>query len=191
LSSRWSSWPCSRRYSSNSLTLRYHEPLYPYDGMLFIAGTRVRYIASLLVLALPVVYKARPGALSVAEDHSFLDPWKDSQGSGFQLVQSFISLRQRRVFRTRARESNRSSHLLKHMGFHLCLSGGTRPDRRIGRHSPVSRALSARGSIANRTQNRFHFYLAYGLTMMIAVQAAGQFFGGHRYGPDQGASVPS
>jgi cell division protein FtsW len=61
-------------------------------GMLFIAGTRVRYIASLLVLAVPVVYKLAQEPYRLRRITSFLDPWKDSQGSGFQLVQSFISL---------------------------------------------------------------------------------------------------
>ncbi len=61
--------------------------------MLFIAGTRLEYLFSVLLASLPVLYllifrvsyrKARVMA--------FLNPWMDPRGSGFQIIQSQIAL---------------------------------------------------------------------------------------------------
>src|SRR4030042_4650236 len=60
-------------------------------AMLFISGTRLRYLFSLSLLTLPVLYKLVMEPYRVRRIISFLDPWKDSQDSGFQLVQSFIA----------------------------------------------------------------------------------------------------
>jgi cell division protein FtsW len=147
-------------------------------GMLFIAGTRVRYIASLLVLALPVVYKLAQEPYRLRRITSFLDPWKDSQGSGFQLVQSFISLGSGGISGLGLGESKQKLSYLpaKHTDFIFCLVGEELG--LIGASVVIALflVLFLRGvSIANRTQNRFHYYLAYGLTMMIAVQALVNF----------------
>ena len=147
-------------------------------GMLFIAGTRVRYIASLLVLALPVVYKLAQEPYRLRRITSFLDPWKDSQGSGFQLVQSFISLGSGGFSGLGLGESKQKLAYLpaKHTDFIFCLVGEELG--LIGASAVIALflVLFLRGvSIANRTKERFHYLLAYGLTMMIAVQALVNF----------------
>ncbi len=147
-------------------------------GMLFIAGTRVRYIASLLILALPVVYKLAQEPYRLRRITSFLDPWKDSQGSGFQLVQSFISLGSGGLTGLGLGESKQKLSYLpaKHTDFIFCLVGEELG--LIGASVVIALflVLFMRGvSIANRTQDRFHYFLAYGLTMMIAVQALVNF----------------
>jgi cell division protein FtsW len=61
--------------------------------MLFLAGVRVRYFAALSVLALPLLYQAimmaayRRDRLAV-----YLNPWSDSRGSGYQIIQSLIAV---------------------------------------------------------------------------------------------------
>jgi cell division protein FtsW len=61
--------------------------------MLFMAGTRLRYLFSLLVLSVPLLY-----ILVMSEEYrrqrflAFFDPWKDASGSGFQIIQSFLAM---------------------------------------------------------------------------------------------------
>ena len=60
--------------------------------MLFMAGTRLRYIFSLFLLAMPLLY-----ILVMSEEYrkqrllAFCDPWKDASGAGFQIIQSFLA----------------------------------------------------------------------------------------------------
>lgn len=61
--------------------------------MLFVAGTRVLYLLSLLLMSLPVL-----GVLILSVPYrrarilSFLNPWLDPKGGGFQIIQSQIAL---------------------------------------------------------------------------------------------------
>ncbi len=61
--------------------------------MLFMAGTRLRYLFSLLLLSIPLLY-----VLVMSEEYrrqrllAFIDPWKDASGSGFQIIQSFLAM---------------------------------------------------------------------------------------------------
>lgn len=147
-------------------------------GMLFIAGTRIRYIASLLILALPVIYKLALEPYRLKRITSFLDPWKDPQGSGFQLIQSFISLGSGGLTGLGLGESKQKLSYLpaKHTDFIFCLVGEELG--LIGASIVIALflVLFMRGvSVANRTRGRFHYFLAYGLTMMIAVQALVNF----------------
>jgi len=61
----------------------------------FVGGVPVAFLAGLLVLSMPaivfLIYQASYRALRLA---SFLDPWKDPQGSGFQVIQSFTAFYQ-------------------------------------------------------------------------------------------------
>ena len=62
-------------------------------GMLFLAGTRLVYIGGAMLtglLALGVLVLVSPYRLQRVV--SFLDPWADPYGSGYQLVQALIAL---------------------------------------------------------------------------------------------------
>jgi cell division protein FtsW len=147
-------------------------------AMLFISGTRIRYIASLLVLALPVIYKLAMEPYRLRRITSFLDPWKDPQGSGFQLIQSFISLGSGGLTGLGLGESKQKLAYLpaKHTDFIFCLVGEELG--LLGALFVISLFLVIflRGiAIAGRTKERFPYYLAYGLTIMIAVQALVNF----------------
>lgn len=143
-------------------------------SMLFISGMRLRYIASVLVLAIPVVYKLVMEPYRLRRITSFLDPWKDPLGSGFQLVQSFISLGSGGLTGLGLGESKQKLSFLpaSHTDFIFCLVG-----EELGLiGASVLIALFAflfiRGiSVAGRAQDKFVGYLAYGLTLMISVQA--------------------
>lgn len=147
-------------------------------AMLFISGTRLRYIASLLLLAIPVVIMLAMEPYRLKRITTFLDPTRDPQGSGFQLIQSFISLGSGGLTGLGLGESKQKLAYLpaKHTDFIFCLVG-----EELGLLGATAVIvlfvfLFVRGiTVANRTKDRFHFFLAYGLTMMIAVQALVNF----------------
>ncbi len=143
-------------------------------AMLFISGMRLRYIASVLVLAIPVVYKLAMEPYRLRRITSFLDPWKDPLGSGFQLVQSFISLGSGGLTGLGLGESKQKLSFLpaSHTDFIFCLVGEELG--LIGASVLIALFvfLFVRGiRIACRAQDKFVAYLAYGLTLMISVQA--------------------
>jgi len=62
-------------------------------AMLFAAGTRVIYIATVILSSLPVFYfLVMNVAYRKRRIMAFLDPWQDPQSSGFQIIQSWIAL---------------------------------------------------------------------------------------------------
>ena len=143
-------------------------------GMLFISGMRLRYLASVMVLAIPVIYQLVMEPYRLRRITSFLDPWKDPQGSGFQLIQSFISLGSGGITGLGLGESKQKLSFLpaSHTDFIFCLVGEELG--LVGAIVVISLflALFLKGiSIAYNSKDNFHSYLAYGLTMMIAIQA--------------------
>lgn len=144
-------------------------------ALLFISGVRLRYLASVIVLAVPVIYK-----LIIMEPYrrarftAFLNPWKDPQGSGFQLVQSFISLGSGGISGLGLGESRQKLSFLpaSHTDFIFCLVGEELGLVGASVLIALFLFLFLRGiSIASRTKDKFVYYLAYGLTLMICLQA--------------------
>lgn len=143
-------------------------------GMIFISGMRLKYIGSVLLLAVPVIFKLIMEPYRLKRVTSFLDPSKDPLGSGFQLVQAFISLGSGGLTGLGLGESKQKLSFLPaaHTDFIFCLVGEELG--LIGASVVVSLFLFLfiRGIlIANRSGDRFVFYVAYGLTLMIAFQA--------------------
>lgn len=143
-------------------------------AMLFISGMRLRYIASVLLLAIPVIYKLIMEPYRLKRIISFLDPWKDPQGSGFQLVQSFISFGSGGLTGLGLGESKQKLSFLpaSHTDFIFCLVGEELG--LIGATIVIALFvfLFIKGiSVASKSKNNFVYYLAYGLTLMITLQA--------------------
>ncbi|MFQ5896936.1 MAG: putative lipid II flippase FtsW [Candidatus Methylomirabilia bacterium] len=62
-------------------------------ALLFLAGVRLSQMALLAVSALPLVVMAVASApYRLKRVVSFLDPWADPLGSGFQIIQSYLAL---------------------------------------------------------------------------------------------------
>lgn len=143
-------------------------------AMLFISGMRLRYIASVLILAVPVIYKLAMEPYRLRRITSFLNPWRDPLGNGFQLVQSFISLGSGGLTGLGLGESKQKLSFLpaSHTDFIFCLVGEELG--LVGALVLISLFifLFVKGiSIAGRSKDRFVSYLAYGLTLMITLQA--------------------
>ncbi|MEW5745641.1 MAG: putative lipid II flippase FtsW [Nitrospirota bacterium] len=147
-------------------------------AMLFLSGIRLRYLFSLGVLGIPVVIKLVSEPYRMKRVVAFLDPWKDPQGSGFQLVQSFIALGSGGLTGVGLGEGMQKLSFLPevHTDFIFSLIG-----EELGFVGAVGVAflffvLFLRGiTIARRTQDSFSYYLAFGIAMMIAIQAVINF----------------
>jgi cell division protein FtsW len=60
--------------------------------MLFVGGTRLSYIFSLVLLGIPAVYYLIVKVpYRLQRIMSYLNPWNDPQGASFQIVQSFMA----------------------------------------------------------------------------------------------------
>jgi len=147
-------------------------------SMLFLSGIKLRYIFSMGILVLPVVIKLISEPYRWKRVAAFLDPWKDPQGSGFQLVQSFIALGSGGLTGVGLGEGKQKLFFLPevHTDFIFSMIG-----EELGF---IGAALVAflffifflKGiSIARKTSDPFHYYLAYGLSIMIAIQAIFNF----------------
>jgi cell division protein FtsW len=61
--------------------------------MLFLAGVRMRYFATLALFGLPILYQAVMAATYRRDRiEAFLRPWSDPLGAGYQLIQSLIAV---------------------------------------------------------------------------------------------------
>lgn len=165
-------------------------------SMLVLSGVRLRYIMSLTVLVIPVLVKLVMEPYRLKRILSFLDPWKDSQGGGFQLVQSVIALGSGGLAGIGLGKSKQKLSFLpeSHTDFIFSLVGEELGF--IGALIIVGLflALFFRGIlIANRAEasdDRFVYYLASGLSMMIALQALINFFVVTGLAPTKGLPLP-
>ena len=61
--------------------------------MMFVAGVNMAYFLPFLIPAVPVLYfLIFKVAFRLRRIVSYLDPWSDTQGAGFQIIQSFLAL---------------------------------------------------------------------------------------------------
>jgi cell division protein FtsW len=143
--------------------------------MLFIAGARTIHIGMLGLLAVLgfyfLVYQVpyRWRRISV-----FLDPWRDSQGAGFQITQSQIALGSGGIFGVGLGKSMQKLFYLPaaHTDFILSIIGEELGF--IGAFIIIVLfiCLIWQGArIAKRTTDPFGYFLSIGLVSMIALQA--------------------
>lgn len=146
--------------------------------MLFIAGARLRYMFYLLVICSPVVVKLLMAPYRLKRVISFLDPWSDSLGSGFQLVQSFIALGSGGLSGMGLGQSRQKLDFLPevHTDFIFSIVGEELGFIVAALVVACFGLLFLRGiGIAARNRDGFAHYLAYGLSLMLALQALVNF----------------
>jgi cell division protein FtsW len=162
-------------------------------AMLFISGTRLRYLASLGVFAVPVIVMLALKPYRLQRITCFLDPWKEPQGCGFQLIQSFIALGSGGMTGVGIGSSKQKLAYLpeSHTDFIFSIIG--EEFGLIGVLSIVVLFLIifVKGiTVANRAKESFVYYLATGLTLMISLQALINFAVAIGLVPTKGLPLP-
>lgn len=163
-------------------------------GMLFLSGMMMRYLFSLAVLAIPVVIKLVHEPYRWKRVTSFINPWDDPQGSGFQLIQSFIALGSGGLSGVGLGQSKQKLLFLPetHTDFIFSLAGEELGLVGAAVIIALFLLLFIKGvSITNRArEGSFIYYLSFGLSIMIALQALINFFVVTGMIPTKGLPLP-
>jgi cell division protein FtsW len=162
-------------------------------AMLFLSGIRMRYLASICIAAVPAVYFLIMEPYRVRRIISFLDPWKDPQGDGFQLVQSFIALGSGGITGVGLGSSQQKLAYLpeSHTDFIFSIIGEEFGFIGLVVVVTLFLVLFVKGiSIAYKAKDSFVYYLATGLSLMIALQALINFAVATGLLPTKGLPLP-
>jgi cell division protein FtsW len=144
-------------------------------GLLFLAGARIWHMMMMGVMALPLlIYLVLDKPYRVRRIMGFLNPWEDSLGAGFQLVQSQIALGSGGVFGVGPGQSLQKLFYLPaaHTDFIFSIIG-----EELGLVGTLFllllfAALIWQGArLTSRLTNPFAYYLSSGIVMMIGFQA--------------------
>ncbi|NTU41711.1 MAG: putative lipid II flippase FtsW, partial [Nitrospirales bacterium] len=147
-------------------------------SLLFLSGTRLKYLLSLGLLAVPAIIYLIKEPYRWKRVVAFLDPWKDAQGTGFQLVQSFIALGSGGLKGTGLGEGKQKLSFLPevHTDFIFALIGEELGFIGVTAVIILFAALFFRGIvIAKKASDSFTYYLCFGISLMIALQAVINF----------------
>ncbi len=162
-------------------------------SMLFLSGIRLRYIFSLGLIAIPVIIKLVMEPYRMKRVTTFLDPWKDPQGAGFQLTQSFIAFGSGGLQGVGLGESKQKLSFLPevHTDFIFSLIGEELGFIGAAVVVTLFLLLFIRGfMIARKMEEPFPYYLASGLSLMIAIQAVVNFCVVSGLVPTKGLPLP-
>ncbi|MBE0426291.1 MAG: putative lipid II flippase FtsW [Nitrospirae bacterium] len=162
-------------------------------AMLFLSGIRLRYLVSLMVLAIPFVLKLTMEPYRLRRITSFLNPWEDPRGSGFQLVQSFIALGSGGLTGVGIGSSKQKLSYLpeSHTDFIFSIIGEEFGFIGVSVIIVLFLILFIKGiSAANKARDRFVYYLATGISLMISLQALINFAVATGMVPTKGLPLP-
>jgi cell division protein FtsW len=161
--------------------------------MLFLSGTRLRYIFYILALCAPAVVKLVQEPYRLRRITAFLDPWNDAMGSGFQLVQSFMAFGRGGIFGVGLGNSRQKLDFLPevHTDFIFSMVGEEAGFLAASMIVALFAFLFWRGlRVALRNRDGFEYYLAFGLSMMLALQALVNFWVVTGLLPTKGLPLP-
>lgn len=142
--------------------------------MLFVSGIRLKYLSSLVLLALPVLYFLMSEPYRMKRLITFIDPWKYRSEGGFQLVQSFIAFGSGGFSGVGLGKSMQKLDFLPevHTDFIFSMLGEELGFIRAILVVVLFAFIFFRGvSVAGDQREKFGYYLAYGLSLMLALQA--------------------
>jgi cell division protein FtsW len=143
-------------------------------GLLFLAGVRLHHLLLLLAPALPLLMIAIWIApYRLRRITTFLDPWADQRGGGFQIIQSWLALGSGGLFGQGIGESKQKLFYLpeSHTDFIFAVVG-----EELGLVGALGilalfAVLIWRGlRVGVRAPDAFGAYLALGITVLIATQ---------------------
>ena len=144
-------------------------------GIFFVAGVPFRSLAGIVLASSPLVaFLILKQDFRVQRIQTFLDPWKEYEGSGFQLVQSFLAFGDGGVLGTGL--GGGKSKLLflpeSHTDFILAVVGEELGLVGVMVVLGLFAVIVTKGvQIARRAPDSFGMLLAAGVTLMIGLQA--------------------
>lgn len=143
--------------------------------MLFVGGARVSHLLATGLMALPLlVYVILTAEYRLRRLLTFLDPWRDPSSSGFQVIQSLIAFGSGQLWGRGLGESRQKLFYLPEahtdfvfsvIGEELGLLGALAVLALFG--TVIARGLRLTG----RIEEPFEQYLAFGLTVLLGLQA--------------------
>jgi cell division protein FtsW len=143
--------------------------------MLFIGGVRVSHLLATALLALPVLaYVMMTAEYRLRRLMTFLDPWSDPTGSGFHVIQSLIAFGSGQLFGRGLGESRQKLLYLPeaHTDFVYSVIG-----EELGLLGALAvlalfAVIIVRGlRLTGKIEEPFEQYLAFGLTVLLGLQA--------------------
>lgn len=145
-------------------------------ALLIIGGTRIIYMLFTLIASVPFLHKML-FEVSYRKDRlfAFLDPWKDPNNTGYQIIQSFIALGSGGLFGKGLGASRQKLHFLPESSndFILTIIGEEIGFIGIVIVVALFGFLVWNGiKICKTAPDLFGFLLAFGITFMIGLQAA-------------------
>jgi cell division protein FtsW len=142
--------------------------------MLFVGGTRLRFLGGAFLAALPVLaYLAFRAHYRIGRFLAFWDPWKDPGGTGFQIIQSFLAFGAGKIFGVGLGEGKQKLFYLPeiHTDFILSIIGEELGLIGVTLIIILFLALIIRGfQSCLRAPDLFGTYLALGVTTLISIQ---------------------
>ena len=147
-------------------------------SMLFLAGSRLRYLGVLVLSFLPAIYYLAHKPYRWRRITSFLNPWACARGEGFQLVQSLIAFGRGGLWGVGLGKSMQKLSFLPemHTDFIFSIIGEEMGFIRAGLVVAAFCFLFLRSvRVANRVNGKYNYLLAYGIALMIALPAIVNF----------------
>jgi len=143
--------------------------------MVFAAGLNYRYVAGVVLCALPALYLVVMGsAYRRRRTFAFLDPWDDPLGDGFQIIQSLIAVGTGGVWGRGLMNGVQKLFYLPEPHTDFIYAAIAEELGLVGATAVVICfcVVTWRGvRIALRAADSFGAFIALGLTTMVAVQA--------------------
>jgi len=143
--------------------------------MLFVGGARLPHILATGLMALPLlVYVMLTAEYRLRRLLTFMDPWREASGSGFQVVQSLIAFGSGQLWGRGLGESRQKLFYLPeaHTDFVFSVVG-----EELGLLGALVvlvlfGIITVRGlRLTSRIEEPFEQYLAFGLTVLLGLQA--------------------
>ena len=142
--------------------------------MMFVGGVKMRYIFSLGAVCAPVFYVIiTMTGYRLNRVLSFLDPWKEADKGGFQIIQSFIAFGSGELWGVGLGEGKQKLFYLPEAHTDFILSAAGEELGLIGVSVIILLffAIIISGiAIAIKAKDLFGMYLAFGITSLIGLQ---------------------
>lgn len=143
--------------------------------MLFVGGARVHHLLATLLMALPLlIYAMTQAEYRLRRLLIFLNPWSDASGSGFHVIQSLIAFGSGQIWGRGLGESRQKLFYLPeaHTDFVYSVVGEELGLLGAWAVLALFGIIIMRGlRLTAKIEEPFDHYLAFGLTVLLGVQA--------------------